>query len=61
MFPSLSPSATVLRLSSSSPCRRMVLQASRIVVAAVEGEDEEDIPDVPNRPNHLLPGLHTPM
>ena len=59
MFPSLSPSATVLRLSSSSPCRRMVLQASRIVVAAVEGEDEEDVPDVPNRPNHLLPGHPT--
>ena len=36
----------------------MVLQACRVVVAAVEGEDEED---VPNRPNHLLPGHPTLM
>ena len=32
----------------------MVLQACKIVVAAVEDEEEEE---VPNRPNHLLPGL----
>ena len=58
MFPSLCPSATVLRHLSSSPFPRMVLQACKIVVAAVEDEEEED---VLNRPNHLLPGHPTLM
>ena len=56
MSPSLCPSPTVLRHLSSSPYPRMVPQAYKIVVAAIEGEDEED---APNRPNHLLPGHPT--
>ena len=56
MSPSLCPCAMVVKLLSSSPYRHMVLQACKIVVAAIEGEDEED---APNSPNHLLPGHPT--
>ena len=50
MSPSLCPYATVLRHLSSSPYPRMVLQAYKVMVTAIEEED------APNRPNHLLLG-----
>ena len=57
MSPSLCPYATVLRHLSSSPYPRMVLQAYKVMVTAIEDEDKED---APNRPNHLLPDHHMP-
>ena len=57
MSPSLCPYATVLRHLSSSPYPRMVLQAYKVVVTAIEDEDKEN---APNRPNHLLSGHPMP-